>query len=71
MDKNEKDEELRKEAPENNEAKDNGAKSFWKEKPFDEMQHVKPDSFAGIEAGPSKDDKKGSDMPQLDQKATK
>ena len=24
------------------------AKSFWKETPFDEMQHVKPDSFAGL-----------------------
>ena len=24
------------------------AKNFWKETPFDEMQHVKPDSFAGL-----------------------
>jgi len=38
--------------------KNESAKSFWKETPYDEMQHVKPDSFAGIEAGPSKD---GSD----------
>ncbi|MGX8775220.1 MAG: ATP-dependent metallopeptidase FtsH/Yme1/Tma family protein, partial [Bacillota bacterium] len=60
MDKNEKDEELRKEAPENNEAKDNGAKSFWKETPYDEIQHVKPDSFAGIESGPSDDSRKTS-----------
>ena len=55
MDNNEKDEELRKETPENKEQQDNGAKSFWKETPFDEMQHVKPDSFAGIESG-NKDD---------------
>ena len=60
MDENEKDEELRKEAPENNEAKDNGAKSFWKETPYDEIQHVKPDSFAGIESGPSDDSRKTS-----------
>ncbi len=43
--------------------KDN-AKAFWKETPYDEMQHVKPDSFAGMEAGPSKqssDDQKKSD----------
>ena len=53
MDNNERDEELRKDAPENKENQDNGAKSFWKETPFDEMQHVKPDSFAGIEAGNS------------------
>ena len=55
MDNNEKDEELKKETPENKEQQDNGAKSFWKETPFDEMQHVKPDSFAGIESG-NKDD---------------
>ena len=24
------------------------AKNFWKETPFDEMQHMKPDSFAGL-----------------------
>ena len=24
------------------------AKNFWKETPYDEMQHVKPDSFAGL-----------------------
>ena len=55
MDNNEKDEELRKETPENKEQQDNGAKSFWKETPFDEMQHVKPDSFAGIESGNKSD----------------
>ena len=33
MDNNEKDEELKKETPENKEAQDNGAKSFWKETP--------------------------------------
>ena len=60
MDKNEKDEDLRKEAPENKEAQDNGAKSFWKETPYDEIQHVKPDSFAGIESGPSDDSQKNS-----------
>ena len=51
MDNNERDEELKKEIPENKEQQDNGAKSFWKETPFDEMQHVKPDSFSGIESG--------------------
>lgn len=51
MDNNERDEELKKETPENKEQQDNGAKSFWKETPFDEMQHVKPDSFSGIEPG--------------------
>ncbi len=55
MDNNERDEELKKETPENKEQQDNGAKSFWKETPFDEMQHVKPDSFSGIESG-NKDD---------------
>ena len=39
------------------------AKNFWKETPFDEMQHVKPDSFAGLssDSPESKDgnDKKG------------
>ena len=53
MDNNERDEELRKDAPENKENQENGAKSFWKETPYDEMQHVKPDSFAGLEAGNS------------------
>ncbi len=28
----------------------NDAKAYWKETPFDEMQHVKPDSFAGLDA---------------------
>ena len=63
MDNNEKDEELRKETPENKEQQDNGAKSFWKETPFDEMQHVKPDSFAGIESG-----NKGDSQSQKNQK---
>ena len=63
MDNNEKDEELRKETPENKEQQDNGAKSFWKETPFDEMQHVKPDSFAGIESG-----NKGDPQSQKNQK---
>ena len=60
MDNNEKNEELRKETPENKEAQDNGARSFWKETPFDEMQHVKPDSFAGIESGPADDSKQNN-----------
>ena len=60
MDNNGKDEELRKETPENKEAQDNGAKSFWKETPYDEIQHVKPDSFAGIESGPSDDSQKNN-----------
>ena len=60
MDNNGKDEELRKETPENKEAQDNGARSFWKETPYDEIQHVKPDSFAGIESGPSDDSQKNN-----------
>ncbi|MCF0261856.1 MAG: hypothetical protein HUK23_02970, partial [Sphaerochaetaceae bacterium] len=48
----------------NEENKKDDAKAFWKETPFDEMQHVKPDSFAGLEGGSSdnkdnKNDKKG------------
>ena len=41
------------------------AKSFWKESPYDEMQHVKPGSFAGISSEPSdgKDGKKWSFEP--------
>ena len=64
MDNNERDEELKKETPENKEQQDNGAKSFWKETPFDEMQHVKPDSFSGIETG----NKDNSNQPQNNQK---
>ena len=64
MDNNERDEELRKETPENKEQQDNGAKSFWKETPFDEMQHVKPDSFSGIESG----NKDNSNQSQSNQK---
>ena len=62
MDKNDKERELGNEAPEKKEtegqtpADQNNAKSFWKETPFDEMQHVKPDSFAGLEGG--SDDRK-------------
>ncbi len=64
MDNNERDEELKKETPENKEQQDNGAKSFWKETPFDEMQHVKPDSFSGIESG----NKDNSNQSQSNQK---
>ena len=62
MDKNDKERELGNEAPEKKEtegqtpADQNNAKSFWKETPFDEMQHVKPDSFAGLEGGSPKND---------------
>ena len=68
MDKNDKEREIGNETPEikkeegQTPAGNEDAKSFWKEKPFDEMQHVKPDSFAGIEAGPSKDDKKSDNQ---------
>ena len=31
----------------------NQAKSYWREKPYDEVQHVKPDSFAGMDTGSS------------------
>ena len=64
MDNNERDEELKKETPEKKEQQDNGAKSFWKETPFDEMQHVKPDSFSGIESG----NKDNSNQSQNNQK---
>ena len=36
------------------------AKNFWKETPFDEMQHVKPDSFAGLSSD-SPESKDGND----------
>lgn len=37
------------------------AKAFWKETPYDEMQHVKPDSFAGLSSDSSDSkEKKGS-----------
>ena len=44
------------------------AKSFWKESPYDEMQHVKPDSFAGISSEPSdgKDGKNKKTTPDRD-----
>ena len=67
MDKNDKERELGNEAPEKKEtdgqtpADQNNAKSFWKETPFDEMQHVKPDSFAGLEGRSPKNDGKDSD----------
>ena len=63
MDKNDKEKDLGNETPEikkeegQTPAGKEDAKSFWKETPFDEMQHVKPDSFAGIDAGSSKNDK--------------
>ena len=63
MDKNDKEKDLGNETPEikkeegQTPAGNEDAKSFWKETPFDEMQHVKPDSFAGIDAGSSKNDK--------------
>lgn len=31
----------------------NQAKSYWRETPYDEVQHVKPDSFAGMDTGSS------------------
>ena len=59
MDTNDKDKDLNENVPEqestgqeNNGNTDN-AKAFWKETPYDEMQHVKPDSFAGLESGNS------------------
>ena len=61
MDNNERDEELRKDAPESKEKSDNDARTFWKETPFDEMQHVKPDSFAGLESGPAGNGNSGND----------
>ena len=43
------------------------AKSFWKESPYDEMQHVKPDSFAGLSSEPSdKTDGKDKKTPDRD-----
>ncbi len=59
MDTNDKDREQDNATPEIK--KDEGqtaggkdeAKSFWRETPYDEMQHVKPDSFAGLESGPA------------------
>ena len=44
------------------------AKSFWKESPYDEMQHVKPGSFAGISSEPSdgKDGKNKKTTPDRD-----
>ncbi|MCQ2412820.1 MAG: ATP-dependent zinc metalloprotease FtsH [Sphaerochaetaceae bacterium] len=39
------------EAPQDSASNQDSAKAFWKETPFDEMQHVKPDSFAGLEGG--------------------
>ena len=57
MDTNDKDKDLNENVPEqestgqeNNGNTDN-AKAFWKETPYDEMQRVKPDSFAGLESG--------------------
>lgn len=67
MDKDDKEREPVNEAPEMKKtegqtpADQDNAKSFWKETPFDEMQHVKPDSFAGLEGGSPKNDGKDSD----------
>lgn len=56
MDNNDKDKDLGNERPEQtNDNKDN-AKSYWKETPYDEIRHVKPEGFAGLESGPSKKD---------------
>ena len=63
MDNNDRENDLQNNVPEENiekeqteapqepssENKDN-AKNFWKETPYDEMQHVKPDSFAGLQS---------------------
>lgn len=50
-------------APEAPADENDNAKNFWKETPFDEMQHVKPDSFAGISSdspeSPDNKEKKG------------
>ena len=44
------------------------AKNFWKETPYDEMQHVKPDSFAGIssDSPESQEDKEKKGQPNRD-----
>ena len=61
MDNNDRENDLQNNVPEENTGKEqteapqetpaennDSAKAFWKETPYDEMQHVKPDSFAGI-----------------------
>ena len=68
MDTNDKDKDLNENVPEQestgsenntNNANNDNAKAFWKETPYDEMQHVKPDSFAGLESGNSADNQGG------------
>ena len=63
MDNNDRENDLQNNVPEENiekeqteapqettsEEKDT-AKNYWKETPYDEMQHVKPDSFAGLQS---------------------
>lgn len=66
MDTNDKDRDIKEDTPEQKEEtkqpaeegqnSQSDAKSYWKETPFDEMQHVKPDSFAGLEAGNGNND---------------
>ena len=68
MDTNDKDRAIKEDTPEQKEETNqpaeegqnsqSDAKSYWKETPFDEMQHVKPDSFAGLEAGNGNNDSK-------------
>ncbi len=68
MDTNDKDKDIKQDNPEQKEEtkqpveegqnSQNDAKSYWKETPYDEMQHVKPDSFAGLESGNGKNDSK-------------
>lgn len=68
MDTNDKDRDIKEDTPEQKEEtkqpaeegqnSQSDAKSYWKETPFDEMQHVKPDSFAGLEAGNGNNDSK-------------
>ena len=63
MDNNDRENDLQNNVPEENTGKEqtetpqetpaennDSAKAFWKETPYDEMQHVKPDSFAGLQS---------------------
>ena len=63
MDNNDRENDLQNNVPEENIEKEqtetpqetpaennDSAKAFWKETPYDEMQHVKPDSFAGLQS---------------------
>ena len=53
------DENIEKEQPQDSQPapadENDNAKNFWKETPFDEMQHVKPDSFSGLSSEPSEE----------------